>query len=119
MRSANVSNRTATEPLCTSCTRARSLPPAVVFTAQLEVAQHYGDLCARDHQDDKHQAQEAKQVVELVQPHRCQDEEELDEDRPKRQDPANEDAENGVHIPGLFRNLARDFVGAYWVLIRW
>ena len=97
----------------------RSSPPAVVFTAQLEVAQHYGDLCACDDQDDKHQAQEAEQVVELVQPHGRQDEEELNEDCPERQNPANEDAENRVHVPRLLRNLAWDLVGTYWVLICW
>lgn len=37
----------------------------VVLRAQLEVAQHDGDLSARDNQDDEHQGQEAKQVVEL------------------------------------------------------
>eukprot|EP00983_Pelagomonas_calceolata_P083333 1156138-Pelagomonas_calceolata.AAC.23 len=43
----------------------RAPPPMVVLRAQLEVAEHDGDLRARDQQDDEHQRQEAKQVVEL------------------------------------------------------
>jgi hypothetical protein len=49
----------------------------VVLAAQLEVAQHHGDLCTREAQDDEHQGQEAKEVVELVEPHAGQDEEQL------------------------------------------
>lgn len=52
-------------------------PPVIVLAAQLEVAQHDGDLRAREAQDDEHQGQEAEQVVELVQPHAGQDEEQL------------------------------------------
>jgi hypothetical protein len=37
----------------------------VVLTAELEVAQHDGDLGARHDQDQEHQRQEAEQVVEL------------------------------------------------------
>lgn len=73
---------------------ARHSPPAVVFTAELEIAEHDGDLCAGDDQDDVHEAEEAEEVVELVQPHGGQDEEELDEDRAKGQDAANQHAEH-------------------------
>ena len=41
----------------------------VILATELEVAEHDGDLCAGDDQDDEHQAQEAEQVVELVKPH--------------------------------------------------
>lgn len=47
-------------------------PPVVVLGAQLEVAQHDGDLRARDRQDHRHQAQEAEQVVELQRKWRTQ-----------------------------------------------
>jgi len=43
-----------------------SLPPAVVFTAKLKVAQHDCDFCTGDDEDHKDEAQEAKEVVELV-----------------------------------------------------
>ena len=76
-------------------------PPVVVFTAQLEVAQYNGDLSASDEEDNKHQAQEAKQVVELVQPHGSEDEEELNEHCAEGQDASNQDAEQGIHVPGL------------------
>ena len=85
----------------------------------MEVTQHNGDLCASDDEDDEHQAQEAEQVVELVQPHGCQDEEELDEDCSKGQNAANEDAEHRVHVPGLLWNLPGDLVSSHWVLQRW
>ena len=77
----------------------------IVFATQLEVAQDDGDLCAGDDQDDKHQAQEPEEVVELVQPHAGQDEEELDEDGAKGQDAPNQNAEHRVHVPGLQRQV--------------
>jgi len=71
----------------------------VVLAAELEVAEHDGDLGAGDEQDDKHQAQEAEEVVELVQPHGGEDEEKLDEDRSEGQDAPYQDAEHRVHVP--------------------
>lgn len=77
----------------------------------MEVAEQNGGLGARDEQNDKHQEQEAKHVVHLVGPNKCnifdaafpffkrgedsccaclpnavEDEEELDEDAAKGQD---------------------------------
>ena len=43
-----------------------SLPPAVVFTAKLKVAQHDCDFCTGDDENHKNEAQEAEEVVELV-----------------------------------------------------
>lgn len=77
----------------------RGLPPVIVFATKLEVAQNNCDLCAGDDEDDKDQAQEAKKVVELMQPHWCQDEEQLYEHCSKRKDAANEHAEDGMHVP--------------------
>lgn len=94
-------------------------PPAIVFTAKLEVAQHYGDFCTCDDQDHKDQAKEAKEVVELVKPHGGEDEEELDEDCTKRQDPSDQDAEHWVHIPWLLRYLPGNLVGADRVFKCW
>ena len=73
----------------------------VVLRAELEVAEDDGDLGAGDDEDDEHEAEEAEEVVELVQPHAGQDEEELDEDRAKGQDAADEHTEGRVHVPGL------------------
>ena len=94
-------------------------PPAIVFAAELEVAQHYGNLCACDDQDHKHQAKEAEEVVELVEPHGGQNEEELNEDSAKWQNASNQDAEHWVHVPWLFRYLSGDLIGAHGVLKCW
>lgn len=51
----------------------------VVFRAELEVAQHDGDLHTCDDEDQEHQGEEPKDVVELVQPNGRQNEEQLDE----------------------------------------
>jgi hypothetical protein len=75
--------------------------PVVVLGAELEVAQHDCDLAARDDEDDEHEREEAKQVVELLQPHGREDEEQLDEHGAKGQHAADEAAERGVHVPGL------------------
>lgn len=94
----------------------RNTPPAVVLAAELEVAQYYCDLCACDDQYHKDQAQEAEEVVELVEPHGGEDEEELDEDCAERQNASNQDAKHRVHVPWLLRYLPGNLVGAHWVL---
>lgn len=99
--------------------RTRDVPPAVVLAAELEVAQHYGDLCACDDQDHKHQAKEAEEIVKLVEPHGAEDEEELNEDSAKRQNASNQDAEHRVHVPWLFRYLPGNFIGAHWIFKCW
>jgi len=91
-------------------------PPVVVLTAELEVAEHDRDLSAGDDEDDKHQEEEAKNVVELVQPDGGEDEEELDENRAERQDATDQDGEEWVHVPGLLRDLSWDLVGFDWRL---
>lgn len=97
----------------------RDIPPSVILTAQLEVAEHNGDLCACDDQDHKYKAKEAEEVVELVQPHGGEDEEKFNEDGSKGQDASNEDTEHRVHVPGLLWYLPGNFVGAHRVLKRW
>ena len=89
---------------------ARASPPPVVFAAQLEIAEHDGDLGTGDEQDDEHQAQEAEEVVELVQPHGGEDEEQLDEDGAKRQDASDQNAEQRVHVPG-HRKTVSEHIG--------
>jgi len=54
-------------------------PPAVVFSTELEIDHHYGNLWAGDDQDDEHQEQEPKQVVELALIDGGEDEEQLNE----------------------------------------
>ena len=95
--------------------RIGSAPPAVVLAAELEVAQHNGDLRAGDNQDHKHQAKEAEEVVELVEPHGGEDEEELDEDSTKRQNASDQNAKHRVHIPWLLGYLPGNLVGAHRV----
>ena len=97
----------------------RNIPPSVILTAELEIAEHNSDLCACDDQDHKHEAEEAEEVVELVQPHGGENEEELNEDGSKRQNASNEDAEHRVHVPRLLGDLPGDFVGAHRVFKRW
>ena len=64
----------------------RTPPPSVIFVAQLKVRQHDGDFSARDQQNNNHQRQEPKDVIELLQPNGRQDEKELDEHRAEGQD---------------------------------
>jgi hypothetical protein len=69
--------------------RARCVP-VVVLVAELEVEQHDRDLGARDEEDDEHDEEEAEHVVELIQPHRGHDEEQLDEHRTRVRERHNE-----------------------------
>mmetsp|Transcript_10839 Transcript_10839/g.34246 ORF Transcript_10839/g.34246 Transcript_10839/m.34246 type:complete len:406 (+) Transcript_10839:509-1726(+) len=86
-------------------------PPVVVLGAELEVAHDDRDLGARQDEDEHDEEEEAKDIVELVQPDRAQDEEELDEHRAERQHAAHDDGEGGLHVPRLLRHLPRDLVG--------
>mmetsp|Transcript_14657 Transcript_14657/g.38064 ORF Transcript_14657/g.38064 Transcript_14657/m.38064 type:complete len:217 (+) Transcript_14657:318-968(+) len=99
------------------CRRARreerAPPPVVVLRAQLEVAHDDGDLRARDHQDHEDEEEEAEHVVELVQPDRGEDEEELDEHRAKGQHTAHDDREGRLHVPHLLGHLPRDLIRAH------
>ena len=52
----------------------------------------------------------------LLQPHRCEDEEQLDEDGSEGQNAADKDAKNRVHVPSLLRDLPRYFICAHRVL---
>lgn len=96
--------------------KVRPPPPVVILGTELEVGKHDGDLRAGDEQDDKHKGQEAKQVVELMQPHGRENEEELNEYGTEGEDTSDEAGEDGVHVPRLLRDLARDLVGADWFL---
>ncbi len=80
----------------------RAPPPVVVLAAQLEVAHDHGDLGTGHEQNDKHNEEEAKQIVELVQPDGGQNEEQLDEDRSKRQYAPHQYRYNGLHVPHLY-----------------
>ena len=56
------------------------------LAAELEITHHNRDLSTSQDQDGEHDGQEAKQVIELMEPDRREDEEKLDEDSTKRQD---------------------------------
>jgi hypothetical protein len=58
----------------------------VVLAAKLEIAHHNSDLGASKDQNQKHDEQKAKDVVELLTPNRRQNEEQLDKHSTKRQD---------------------------------
>mmetsp|Transcript_14655 Transcript_14655/g.38056 ORF Transcript_14655/g.38056 Transcript_14655/m.38056 type:complete len:212 (+) Transcript_14655:244-879(+) len=88
-------------------------PPVVVLRAELEVAHDDGDLRAGDEQDEEDHKQKAEDVVELVQPDRGEDEEELDEHRAKGQHTAHDDREGRLHVPHLLGHLPRDLIRAH------
>ena len=77
----------------------------VVFWAELEVAEHDGDLSTGDDEDEEYESKEAEDVVEGVQPDGGEDEEELDENCSERKDSTNQAGEDGVDVPRLLRNL--------------
>jgi len=89
----------------------------VVLATELEVAHHDGDLGASENQNDKHNRQETKDVVELVQPERREDEEEFDEDSTEWKNASHQNREGWLHIPDLLGDLSWDLVGSHgWVL---
>ena len=55
------------------------------LSTELKVCHHYGNLGAGDDENDKHEEQESKQVIELVLPDCCQDEEQLNKHSTKWQ----------------------------------
>lgn len=91
-----------------------SPPPVVVFATELEVAHHDGDLGAGENQNDKHDRQETKDVVELVQPERRKDEEEFDEDGTEGKYASHQNRKGWLHIPDLLGDLSWDLVGSHW-----
>lgn len=46
----------------------------IILATELEVAQDDGDFCTSDEEDDEDEAEEPEEVVELMQPHRGEDE---------------------------------------------
>ena len=59
-------------------------PPAIILTAQLEIAQDDTDLGAGDTKNEEHQNQETVHIVKWIQPKSLQNEEQFDEDGSKR-----------------------------------
>jgi hypothetical protein len=104
----------------------RPPPPVVVLGAQMEVAQQYGRLAARDYQDDEDEEKEAEHVVRLMgpvsaipfftnsgslSPDAVQYEEQLDEYASERQHAAHKHRRDWLCVQCLFRDLS-------WYLIR-
>lgn len=79
--------------------------PVVVFGAELEVAEHHGDVCTGDDEDDKHKQQESENVVVVAHPQGLQDEEHLDENGAVRENTADGDGEATPQEPRLVRDL--------------
>jgi len=91
-------------------------PPMVIFGTQVEIAHQDRHLGARQDQDAKHQEQEAKHIVDLVEPDRVQDEIELNEDRAKGQDTTDHHGGDRSQVEHLIWDLTRDLVGPDWGL---
>ena len=93
----------------------------LTFATQAEVNEHDGDLRTRDDENTKYSKEETEEVIELVLPDGGHDEEDLDEAGAEGQHTADEDEEEGVHVPGLIRNHLReltDFTGSLELLKR-
>jgi hypothetical protein len=73
--------------------------------AKLKVGHDNSDLGARDDENDKHDKEKRKDVVELMAPDGGEDEEELDEHGAERQHAAHQHREQRRQIPHLFWNL--------------
>ena len=71
----------------------------------MKVSHDNCDFSARNDQNDKHDEEKGENIVELMTPHRCQDEEQLDEHGAERQHTAHQRREHWRQIPHLFRNL--------------
>lgn len=83
----------------------------------LEVSHDNGDLATGNDQNNKHQEEEAKQVIELILPNSRKDEEKLNEDRAKGQNTGHEHRNKRIHEPLLLGDLALDLVRAHRVLV--
>lgn len=90
-------------------------PPMIVLAAQLEIAENDGYLRTRYNQDHENEGQKPEYVIKLVEPHRCEDEEELNEYGTEGENAADKNCEDLVHVPGLLRDLTWDLVGPDWI----
>ena len=91
----------------------RSPPPVVVFGSQVEVAQQDGSLRTGDDEDERYKQQEAEHVVDLVRPDRVEDEKQLDENAPERQNTAHDNTGDGTRVEHLLRDVARDGIRSH------
>ena len=64
----------------------------------MKVAEENGRLWTSDDEDDEDQEKESVHVVDVWRPDGAQDEKQLDEDAPERQDPSHDDSRNGLEI---------------------
>lgn len=82
----------------------------------MEVAHEDGHLGACQDEDGKHKEQETKDVVDPVVPDTVHDEVELNEDGTEGKHASHQHRRDGLEVVGLFRDLARNLVGADGVL---
>lgn len=85
----------------------RSEFPPVILSTQVHVAHHYGDFRARDQQNDENQREEAKHVVEPMQPDRREDKKHLHENGAERQKPARNDRDCGGKVGSVWGDCSR------------
>eukprot|EP00906_Rhabdomonas_costata_P012447 RCo017867 len=83
-------------------------PPAVVLVAQLGIRQHNADLRTGHHQNQEHNREEPKDVVELVEPQRREDEVQLNERCAERHSACRQDQHGSLHVKLLLRDLPGD-----------
>lgn len=73
----------------------RAPPPMPILRCELEIHHYDGDLSAGDGKDEQDEEEEAKHVVDTMQPNGGEDEVEFDEDGAKGQDAAHQNGRNG------------------------
>ena len=78
----------------------------------MEVAEKDCRLGAGDDEDDEDEEEETVHVVDLTAPDAVKDEKELDEDASEGQNPAHDDAGDGLGVDRLVGDLPGDLVGA-------
>jgi hypothetical protein len=85
-------------------------PPTMIFGTKLQITQDDGNLSARGGQDTNDGQQESHDVVDLMQPQGGHDECQFNADGSKGQDSSHAHGQEGIHVPGSFRNDASDLV---------
>jgi len=84
----------------------------IILAAKLEVTHDDCDFSASEDENNEDDGQESKDVIELMQPDRRENEEEFDEDGTERKNASHENGEKGFHVPNLFGNLSWDLIGS-------
>jgi len=90
----------------------------IILAAKLEVTHDDCDFSASEDENNEDDGQESKDVIELMQPDRRENEEEFDEDCTEGKNASHENREKGFHVPNLLGNLSWDLIGSNTNLLR-